>query len=300
MIYLSAFEKHLKDEDRSPLTVAGYVRDVGMFAAWFEEANGKSLTPKLLTAMDARDYRQHLIQRQKASAATINRKLMALSAYPKWAVLAGHIEHNPTEKVKLVEQEAPAPKWLERHEQSALLRAAERALHAAQTEVKKHQALRNIAVLTLFMHTGLRISELCALEMGDLTLGERTGKLRVRLGKGSKQRDVPLNATALSALRGWLAARPKIAHSFVFTGKGGVRLRSSGVQEMVSEIGRRAGVEVTPHSLRHTFGKTQREKNVRLEDVARLMGHSNINITGQIYATPGDADLEKDVEMIGG
>ena len=111
MIYLSAFEKHLKDEDRSPLTVAGYVRDVGMFAAWFEQTNGKALTPKPLTAMDARDYRQHLIQRQKASAATINRKLMALSAYAKWAVLAGHIEYNPTEKVKLVEQEAPAPKW---------------------------------------------------------------------------------------------------------------------------------------------------------------------------------------------
>ncbi len=66
---------------------------------------------------------------------------------------------------------------------------------------------------------------------------------------------MPINATALSALKAWLTVRPAVDHQFVFTGKGGRPLKASGIQDMLGELGRVAGVEVTPHALRHTFAK---------------------------------------------
>lgn len=295
---LSAFEKYLVEEDRAPLTVRGYLRDLALFAEWFKQTNGAALAPKLLTAQDVRDYRQHLL-RHKAAAATVNRKLMAISAYARWARSAKLIEFDPTEKVKMIDQETAPPKWLDRQEQGALLREAQRALNAAKSEVKKVQAVRDLAVIQALLHTGLRVSELCALEMSDLTISERKGKLRVRLGKGAKQRDVPLNATALAALKEWLGVRPQQAdHEFVFTGKGSLPLGSSGVQEILAEIGRRAGVEVTPHRLRHTFAKNLVDRGVPIDQVGALAGHSSLNTTRR-YTTPSASDLEKAVGMVG-
>ncbi len=120
----------------------------------------------------------------------------------------------------------------------------------------------------------------------------------MRSGKRRKECKAPLNATALSALKAWLAVRPVADHLFVFTGKGGLLLKESGVRDMLGELGRVAGMGVTPHTLRHTFAKNLIDRGVPIDQVATLLGHSSLN-TARIYTTPSEADLERAVGLVG-
>ena len=185
-------------------------------------------------------------------------------------------------------------------------RVPERDVLAAKTRPAKRWAIRNQAIVTVLLHTSLRVSELCDLEMGDLKITERKGTLRVRQGKGNKQRDIPLNAVARAAFQDWFAVRASLppraagrnkAVPNVFTGRDGNPLTSSGVERMLSHLARRADVEVTPHTLRHTFAKNLVNSGVSLEKVAALMGHSNLN-TSSIYTIPSALDLEHAVAQI--
>ena len=302
---LENFAEHLTDAGRAEHTVAGYVQDLRVFARWFEQTTGQELAPDKLTSHDARAYRARLLK-QKAAAATINRQLAALRAYVAWAVENKWIEANPLSGIKQIEQQKLAPKWLEKKEQTALLREAERDVRAALTRPAKRLAIRNQAIVTVLLHTSLRVSELCDLEMGDLKITERKGTLRVRQGKGNKQRDIPLNAVARAAFQDWFAVRASLppraagrnkAVPNVFTGRDGKPLTSSGVERMLSHLARRADVEVTPHTLRHTFAKNLVNSGVSLEKVAALMGHSNLTTTS-IYTIPCALDLEHAVAQI--
>ena len=295
---LAAFERWLKSTDRSPLTVRGYLQDLRHFAAWFEPANGKPLTPKLLTPTDVREYRSRLLRRG-AAAATVNRRLAALSVYAKWAVKKKFIEFDPTEDVKAVEQEKLAPKWLDKAQQNALVRTAQRELNATpETSPKRGQAMRDLAIIQTLLNTGLRVAELCALTLDDLALGDRKGWLRVQVGKGTKQRKVPLNGQAIKALQAWLDMRPAAEHRQVFTGNDLTPLQSRGIQERLQKLGRLADVPVTPHVLRHSFAKNLINAGVGLEKVAALLGHSSVAVT-QRYTTPSEMDLEEAVARIG-
>jgi integrase/recombinase XerC len=301
---LENFAEHLTDAGRAEHTVAGYVQDLRVFARWFEQTTGQELAPDKLTSHDARAYHARLLK-QKAAAATINRQLAALRAYVAWAVENKWIEANPLSGIKQIEQQKLAPKWLEKKEQSALLREAERDVLAAKTRPAKRLAIRNQAIVTVLLHTSLRVSELCALEMSDVKTSERKGTLRVRQGKGNKQRDIPLNAVARAAFQDWFAVRTSFPPRTggrktvpnVFTGRDGKPLTSSGVERMLSHLARRADVEVTPHTLRHTFAKNLVNSGVSLEKVAALMGHSNLNTTS-IYTIPSALDLERAVAQI--
>lgn len=294
---LSAFEQWLRDRDRSPLSVKSYLTDVRKFGQWFEQVNRRPLSPELITPQDVRDYREHLFKR-KSAAATINRHLTSLRLYASWAKEAGLIEFDPTERVKSVDRQPLAPKWLDRSQANALVREARSQIKAA-SGAKANQAIRNYAIVVLLLNTGLRVNELCALEMSDLTYSERKGKIKVRRGKGSKQREVPLNPEALEALKAVLDARPEsLKHRFVFAGQDGLPLRPGGVQEMLATLSRRAGVEATPHTLRHSFAKNLVDRGVPLDQVAALLGHSSLNTT-RLYTTPSEADLERAVGAIG-
>jgi len=111
-------------------------------------------------------------------------------------------------------------------------------------------------------------------------------------------RKVPLNADVRKALKAWLEVRPEVDHDFLFVGQKKGPLGVQGIQRMVRKYARLAGLEgVTPHALRHTFGKNLVDAGVSLDRVARLMGHSSLDITA-IYTRPGPEDLENAVERI--
>lgn len=285
---LDQFEAWLREQDRSPVTIRGYLADVRQFAVWFEQTDGQALRVEAITPADVREYRAWLGRHQ--AAGTVRRRLMALRAYCRWGMAAGRIEQDPTRRMKMPREASLAPGWLSKQEQWRLLREAERAIPAANTPMRKKLAVRDRALLVFLLNTGLRIGEVCTLDVGDVDIGERSGWVVVRRGKGNKERRVPLNAEVREALRAWLAEREEQAGRLF-------GLTPSTAFRRLAELGRRAGVEVHPHTLRHTLAKNLVDAGVGLHEVAALLGHSSLNTT-RVYVVPGQRDLERAVSRL--
>jgi site-specific recombinase XerD len=286
---IEAFQAYL-EQHYAIHTVRAYLQDLAGFSTWFASSTGDTFNPQAITPLDIREYKRHL-QNQRARPATINRRLAALSTFFRWARSEGLVtSDNPTADVPGVDKVKLAPKWLKRPEQAALLR-----------KVKARGRVRDIALVTLLLNTGLRLSEVCELELEDIVeLSERKGSLRVREGKGEKERTVPMNADARRTLQTYLSNRPAADHRYVFVGQRGDPLQQSGVQRLVGEYARKADLkDCTPHTLRHSFAKNLVDSGVPLDRVATLLGHENLNTT-RIYTTPSMQDLTEAVERVGG
>lgn len=289
---LTEFAAWLREQDRSAATLRSYLADLRDFAMWFWQTNGEALSIERLTPMDIREYRGYLQNVQRRSAATIRRRLMAIRAYCRWGLETGRIERDITGRVRLPVEASLAPRWLTRQEQWRLVREAERARSAANTPTRWRLATRDWALMLFLLHTGLRIAEACALEMSDVQIGERSGWVVVH-GKGNKSRQVPLNADVRQALKAWLEVRDGEGQRLFGA------LTPSGAYRRLAAIGQRAGVNVHPHTLRHTMAKNLVDAGVGLERVAALLGHANLNTT-RVYVMPGRKDLERAVAALEG
>ena len=194
-LHLDEFQAYLLAEDRSPVTIAGYVGDVRLFARWYEEHYGEALTPETLTNEAVRGYKQHLLD-QANKPKTINRRLAALAAYAHWLEQAGYVKNarNPVQGVKAVKETALAPKWLDKKQRAALLRVVEKEVEDAMRRYPRLRLmyLRDAAIVKLILFAGLRVGEIIQLRMNDIILEERKGSVIVREGKGTKRREIPL------------------------------------------------------------------------------------------------------------
>jgi integrase/recombinase XerC len=297
---LTNFQKHMDDQDLSPLTIKGYLSDLNHFARWFEQTNGEVLTVQRITPTDVKEYKHFLLSVERRKAGTVNRRLAALAALCKWARQTKQITSDPTENIKGVAGVARGPKWLDKHEQHRLIRAIENDLELAkQNYPKRWVTRRRDASLVLFLlHTGLRLSEAINLQMSDIQLSERKGSVMVQNGKGNKQRSVPLNSDARKAIQEWLEVRPKSDHLWMTVEGEHARLSGRTVQRVLQRYAKAADAkELTPHICRHTFAKNLVDNGVGLEKVAALLGHSSLNTT-RIYIAPSERDLELAVEHL--
>ncbi len=152
-------------------------------------------------------------------------------------------------------------------------------------------SVRDRCIVLLLYHTGLRAGELAAVLLSDLALGERSGYVQVRRGKGNKSRRVPLNAEARSAIREYLQVCPSSVGQPLLVGQRGEPLSAHAIYDVVVKYGHRAGLEdVTPHTLRHTFARALIASGTPLSDVADLLGHSSLDTT-RIYTKASETDL---------
>ena len=282
-----AFIEHLR-QNKSSNTLQGYLKDLGDFARWFEFYNGEPLTAVRMTPTDVRGYRQAMVQR-KLAAATINRRLASIHAYADFH----HIDLGAVRPIKL---SRPKIHWLDQHQQAALWREVERDCQAARSAAGRLRTTRNRSAIALLVGAGLRLSELCDLDLDDVEINPRSGSVRVRHGKGDKERTVPLNADVRKHLAEWIALRPPDG-GWLFAGQRQERLRQSGVSDMIGEYARRAKVEATAHSLRHTFAKNLVNAGVGIERVAMLLGHDRLETT-RLYTLPSQQDLANDVARL--
>jgi site-specific recombinase XerD len=282
-----AFVQTLEREGRRPLTVASYLSDLRGFAAWFTQANGEAFAPSGITALDVRSFKSYLITVAGFKPATVNRRLASLSRYCAWARTQGLLQDDPTAEVKGVRQVKPAPKALAAVDLRRLLR-----------EVHKRGIPRDIALVELLVNTGLRVGEVAQLTPEDIELSARKGKVTVRSGKGAKYRQVPLNADARRALNEYLAVRPETGIEALFVGQRCNGLTPSAIWRLVKQYGQRAGLDISPHTLRHTFGtRLVRRKGVDLVTVAAMMGHESLDTTA-IYTQPTEEDMAKAVDKL--
>jgi len=297
---LKAFAAYLQSQDRSPVTIRGYLGDLALFARWFSESDHQAFSIQEITTADIQAYRQFLLG-AGCRTQTINRRLAALAACGHWAAQAGLVGSNPAQNVRsIAANRSLAPRWLDKNQRLAFIRAVEKDVQTAQKRYPRLWVLRrrDATMVLVLLHTGLRVGELCALRLDDLHLSERKGHLVVRAGKGLKQRSVPLNAPARDALQNWLQVRPEVTMDALFTGQRSEPVDSRSVQRAVIRFARAAGLkDVTPHTLRHSFAKGLIDEGVSMEKVATLLGHSSLNTT-RIYTVPGEEELEQAVDKL--
>ncbi len=172
--------------------------------------------------------------------------------------------------------------------------------------------VRDVALTLLMWKAGLRVSEIVALDVSDVKIqSSQRGVVQVRLGKGRKSRNVPLNAQVIAALKMWLKLRPA-EDTALFLSRSNIRLTTRAVQQIVEQIGREAAALVkarsaeareviavlnalTPHVLRHTCAKRLLDAGAQLTEVATILGHEDLNMTRR-YTQPSTADLQRAVD----
>jgi site-specific recombinase XerD len=286
---VDAFIQHLAQSERSPLTLKNYRCDLEAFARWFGQTTGDTLEPAHLTPTDFRLYKQWLLTQQRLKPASVNRKLATLHSFVSWA---SEVRRMPLDvgalrrAARRVQQEPLGPRWLTRREQHALVRALERGRNR-----------RDLAIVQLLLHTGLRVRELCTLTWRDITLSARKGRLTVRHGKGGTYRQVPLNATARAAVHTLGSQQHVGTDAPLLLGQRGP-LTPRGVQTLLAKYETQAHLDVlSPHVLRHSFCKNLMNAGVGLEQVATLAGHTSLETTRR-YCTPSLQELEQAVTRL--
>ncbi len=274
---LLAFERYLESERRAaPLTVATYMRDLRAFARHLEEQSG----PTAAEAIDVRHLRAFLAQQRHANeSATVLRKIAALRAFYRFLVRRGLVSKNPAAELKTPKLRRKLPKFLE----------VERAAETVEmpTSVGTTAAhLRDQAMLELLYGSGLRVSELAGLDLDALDLGQGTARV---LGKGHKERVVPVGHKAREALREYLGVRSALRHpkhhtqdaDAVFLGVRGERLGVRQVQNLVKRYGALATgrPDLHPHALRHSCATHLLDAGADLRSIQELLGHVSLSTT---------------------
>ena len=280
--FLAQFAASLQNrgEGISPLTVSGYLLDLGKFAVWFRQSTAEDFRSDNVTPIDIRNYKEYLQTVKGRKPATINRHLAALRTFFTWAMQEGTATDNPV-RVRNLEEPITAPRSLNERTYHHLLRAMQRYANK-----------RDVAIVQLLRHAGLRVSELCSLQLQDVEVSERKGKVIVRSGKGRQYREIPLNLDVRRALQEYLDIRPNVADQHLFIGQRKNGLTDSAIQDMLSKYGQIAGLShLSPHVLRHTFGRTLIDRKADLPTVQQLMGHKRIDSTVR-YTKPSQQDME--------
>src|SRR5829696_6438600 len=204
------FLQDLERQETSPQTRHAYRLDVLHFASWFARTVGEAFSPEVVTPTDVREYRGYLLNVEKRQPATVNRRLAALRRFFQWGKATGLVKELPTDNVKGVASSPRAPHWLDKRDIDRLIRTVER-----------HGNTRDLAIVLTLRHTGIRVSELSSLMLGDVETSERKGSLTVRSGKGSKFRVLPLNVDARQAIDAYRDVRPKVPDDHLFIGQRG-------------------------------------------------------------------------------
>ena|SRR5690606_35434342 len=259
---------HLRVERRmSPHTLDGYRRDLDALAAWTAHAGVDIEVPVEadIRAFVASEHRRGL------SPKSLQRRLSAVRGFYQWRLRHGHLAANPAAGVRAPKAPRRLPQVLDADEAKTLV----------EVPTDAPLGLRDRAMLELFYSSGLRLSELCALRWRDLQLDE--GLVTV-LGKGARQRIVPVGSHARRALHEWRAVRGGDEDSPVFPGRGGGPIGPRAVQVRMRQLARRQGLfkRVHPHLLRHSFASHVLESSGDLRGVQELLGHADITTT-QIY-----------------
>jgi integrase/recombinase XerC len=198
-------------------------------------------------------------------AASLQRRIAAARTFYAWLVREGRVTDNPAERLRSPRVKKPLPRVVQVDEAVPLVEAP---------LGDGSRALRNRALLEVAYGGGLRVSELAALDVGDLDLAG--GLVRVRGGKGGKDRVAPIGPPAVDALRDWLAGRVR---GPVFTNAAGGRLTTRAMYDVVRRAGLQQGLEVHPHMLRHSFATHLLAGGADVRAIQEMLGHASLATT---------------------
>jgi integrase/recombinase XerD len=256
-----------------PLTCEAYERDLTQFAEYLESENATLATAAQNHVSGFLEHlRKHGVESRSAA-----RKLSCLRGLYRWLLLDKRIHHDPTVNLESLSMWKVLPKSLAESEVASMMERASITANHPQADATD---LRDRAILELLYAGGLRVSELTNLRVEDLSLDE--GRIRL-LGKGDKERVVPLGEPSIRALAAYLAARRtnpshKSADSWLFLSERGKQLSRQWIWHLVKASDSTA----SPHKLRHSCATHMVEHGADLRSVQILLGHADIATT-QVY-----------------
>ena len=274
------FLEHLRHVRRaSPHTVHAYAEDLRQFCAWLEEK--ELLDLRVLTPTEVRRYIASLTTERNLAKTTVARKAASLRAFFRYLQRQAVVTHSPAQELQTPKRPRPLPKALAEELVATLL---------AFPDPARPDGVRDRAILETLYATGLRASEVVALDTTDLALdtsGE--GEIRVRHGKGGKERLALLGKPAVAALELYLGtARPALLQgkptAALFLNRFGDRLSDRAVRRLFDRACSSVSVahKITPHTLRHSFATHLLDHGADLRVVQELLGHADLSTT-QIY-----------------
>ncbi len=253
-------------------TITAYRSDVGEFLDFLE---GRKRDLKAVRHADLTAFLQRLYER--LSPRSVMRKIVSLRAFFKFLVLDGYLEQNPAQNLETPRVWHTLPEYLTREEVEALL---------AGPDLESPHGMRDRCMLEVLYATGLRVSELIRLKLSEMNL--EVGIIQP-VGKGDKQRVVPLGGSALRYLRSYLnRARPRFLKgresAFVFLTQQGGPMSRQYFWMLLNRYAKAAGRQgrIGPHMLRHSFATHLLENGADLRAVQTMLGHADISTT-QIY-----------------
>jgi len=275
---IEQFQKWLRRKAPHSSTHIHYISDLEKFFTWL---------PKLPAEVSVRDVDAFIEYCQQAghAIATINRRLASVRAF--YQFLAMMYETAPANPVRprrhFIQQGQRLPRDVQDKDLENLFSVIE--------------SPRDRAMFLLMLRCGLRVGEVRNLSMSDLYLYSLPGSLpRLWLnGKGGKERVAYLSTQTMVALEAWLSVRPQGTEPAVFVNRFGKRLTVTGIQLQLAAYCQKAGVWITCHQFRHTFGRHLIEARVPVTTIQKLMGHARIRTT-EIYLHISDKQVQDDYE----
>jgi integrase/recombinase XerD len=269
---ITTFSKWLKEQGKADRTIKTYIGVLEKFQFWLTAKN-KSLSQ--ISKSDVQLYMDYL-QEQK-NAGTVEKYLAAISVFSRF-LGKPQIVLDIQRKEKIKEKENEIPNSLDESEEKKLL-----------LEIEMDGNLRNIAIVYTLLYTGIRISELCALNHDDIQINDGQGKLLVRNKKGEIERVIPLSKKVSEHLKNYIDSLDIKGEALFVTNKN-KRISPRAVQYMLQKY------NVTPHKLRHTFCQKLINNGIDVYTVAKLAGHRDVNVTKR-YVVNRELNLENAINQ---
>lgn len=289
---LSAYGDWLKRQPLATRSRDAYLTQVRSFLVWLagSEHGPEALVDPHVRDWAVRDYKRLVKTERRWAPASVNQALAAIDNFYR-SLAAGRPEVLREELAQV------APRSLDEADQRRFLRIVEAS-----------PSPRNRAMATVFFYAGLRLSELAALDMADVEMSARRGRLKVRAGKGDAYREVPLNSASRKALDEWFEARTgqvaAVAEaggdaetSALWLSRSGRRMSSRAVDLVVRRLAAEAKLDLSAHVLRHTFVTNLIRSGADVVLVAEIAGHRRLDTTRR-YSLPSQADKDAAVEAV--
>ncbi|PLR70281.1 tyrosine-type recombinase/integrase [Bacillus sp. UMB0728] len=280
---LESFKTYLLENDKSLNTIKSYSQDLSHFFKWIHQRYEPPHLISMLTSTDLKDYERQLKSDTSIAPTTVNRRLVSLMKWSEFLLIIGSTSINLSNNIKIKKiQKQNNIRWLTRKEVGKLLHAIELTKQQNYKKGMLHQMIVYLAV-----NLGLRVQEICNVRLLDVDIKREI--LRIN-GKGDKYRVIPLTENTKEAILNWLEERDQESDFLLVSSKSN-HITTRAIQHIFKKYSNQLGIEITPHSLRHTYCKQLAQHGVDIQSIAELAGHSSIETT-RVYVTPSIQELQ--------
>jgi len=259
-------------------TLQNYARDIRRLQVWATDKG------KQIDALQRKDLREWIasMSREGLAPSSVARAVSAARIFFKFLMLDRHVQRDPTEDIHTPQKSSHLPKFLTEEEMERLLRAP---------DINRDVGVRDRAMLELMYAAGLRVSELCGLKVADVDLD---GAIVSCFGKGSKQRRIPIGKSAVHWLQRYIAVRDRLGSNnpVLFLNRGRALTRQLAWSIIKTHAAKAEVPNISPHTLRHSFGTHLMQHGADSRSVQALLGHSDISTT-EIYTHITDMHMRK-------